>query len=938
MKNNFFRSHRKHTMQHKFFISLLIMSILLQLAGTASPNFGISKVSAVEDPQLIISKVYAEAGDSIELDIEIKNISAGSKLAGGEFTLELDPTVAKVTEVGKGKLLENFYLEHYISNSESAGYRVAFAGADGISGDSVLCRVCFDIVGKPGMSTPVKIINPIFNDENGKKFPVTAVDGNIDIVSDKIDVEAELVTTLDYLRQKVTDPQVDSISGEWAVLALARAGSKDDNRYDVYRDNLERFVLNNAYFLDSDTGKVVLDKNKYTENSRVILALTALGEDATNFAGYDFVSALTDKQGASNDYQAVWQGINGAIYALIALDTNDYLADLPEVRSYFLNYLDMNEKANGGWNLGGSSADPDITGMALQALAPYYKMGEENYNSIFTDVGAPSYENIVSSVEQAVAFLRETLEKKNGDYGTSEGAVQVLTALVSLDYDSTKDNNLIEKVLENLLEYRDTTGGFKHKLSGDVDQMATEQAAYGLVAYARYLDGANTLYDMSTAFDWGLTFISPNVDKTELCAAIEKADGLNKSDYTAASWADFKNALEVAKTVAGYETAAQIDIDNAKDALMEAIDALKEIVPETLPENQTIDVSFRLIGATLSDGDIDLADGDYKGSEYVTWIKTQYYTLDEGSTVYDLFQKAMSNAGLRSVGADNNYVKTIYAPSVLGGYKLSEFTNGKRSGWMYTLNGQHVGFGLEETTLKDGDEIIWHYVNDFAYEVSDWGGGDSQYPSLGDETYHNNWLKAEDESSEDTGPIRTNPFTDVMEKEWFYETVKYAVKNGLFEGTGETTFSPNRPMTRAMLVTVLYRLEGLPATTGTNNFTDVKDNDWYIDAVIWADSKGLVKGYGNGLFGTNDFVTREQIATIFYRYASNKGYDVTASADLNVYADAAEVSNWAKIAISWANAEGLIIGRTKVTLVPKGNSTRAEVAAVMMRFIESVVK
>ena len=113
----------------------------------------------------------------------------------------------------------------------------------------------------------------------------------------------------------------------------------------------------------------------------------------------------------------------------------------------------------------------------------------------------------------------------------------------------------------------------------------------------------------------------------------------------------------------------------------------------------------------------------------------------------------------------------------------------------------------------------------------------------------------------------TNPFTDVKTGDWYYDAVKYASQNGLFNGTTATTFGPNTDMTRAMLVTVLYRLEGKPTVTGTNTFTDVKSGEWYTDAVLWANANNIVGGYGNGLFGTNDSVTREQMALLLHRYA-----------------------------------------------------------------------
>ena len=133
---------------------------------------------------------------------------------------------------------------------------------------------------------------------------------------------------------------------------------------------------------------------------------------------------------------------------------------------------------------------------------------------------------------------------------------------------------------------------------------------------------------------------------------------------------------------------------------------------------------------------------------------------------------------------------------------------------------------------------------------------------------------------------------------------------------------------------MLYRLEGKPTVAGTNRYPDVENGQWYTDAVLWATQNGIVTGYDNGNFGTNDKITREQIATILYRYTKYKGYAVSTSAALSRYSDAGKVSDWAGTAMSWANAEGIITGRTETTLVPDGAASRAEVATMLMRFVE----
>ena len=176
-----------------------------------------------------------------------------------------------------------------------------------------------------------------------------------------------------------------------------------------------------------------------------------------------------------------------------------------------------------------------------------------------------------------------------------------------------------------------------------------------------------------------------------------------------------------------------------------------------------------------------------------------------------------------------------------------------------------------------------------------------------------------------------NPFTDVSESDWFYDGVAYAAQNGLMNGVGSGKFDPGGTTTRGMIVTILYRLENEPAVP-QSAFTDVAAGQYYTEAVAWAAANRIVEGYGNGTFGPNDVITREQMAVILYRYAGYKGYDVSGLADLSGYADEGVVSDWALTAMRWANRNGLITGRTATTLAPGGTAVRAEAATILTRF------
>lgn len=182
-------------------------------------------------------------------------------------------------------------------------------------------------------------------------------------------------------------------------------------------------------------------------------------------------------------------------------------------------------------------------------------------------------------------------------------------------------------------------------------------------------------------------------------------------------------------------------------------------------------------------------------------------------------------------------------------------------------------------------------------------------------------------------PVR---FNDVKQRDWFCDAVNYAVANGLMNGVGNGNFAPNDPMTRAMLVTVLWRYEGSP-TEGANSFSDVPNGQWYTQAVAWAAANGIVGGVGNNRFAPNGNITREQMAAILYRYADKKGFDTSKRGNLNAFADKSRVSAYAVEAIAWAVGEG-IIGGSDGRLDPGGNATRAQVSTILMRFIENFVK
>lgn len=181
------------------------------------------------------------------------------------------------------------------------------------------------------------------------------------------------------------------------------------------------------------------------------------------------------------------------------------------------------------------------------------------------------------------------------------------------------------------------------------------------------------------------------------------------------------------------------------------------------------------------------------------------------------------------------------------------------------------------------------------------------------------------------------PFDD-LEGHWSFEAVKFVYQNKFMNGISDKEFSPDTQMNRAMLVTVLYRMENSPEISKGLTFSDVEPDSWYEKAVMWASEQGITNGYGENIFAPYDDISREQIAAILMRYAEYKNFKTTKLAKLDLISDVSEISDWASKPMQWAYAEGLITGKTTSFLYPKGLATRGEVATMLMRFCQNIVK
>lgn len=294
------------------------------------------------------------------------------------------------------------------------------------------------------------------------------------------------------------------------------------------------------------------------------------------------------------------------------------------------------------------------------------------------------------------------------------------------------------------------------------------------------------------------------------------------------------------------------------------------------------------------------------------------YTKSVSGTTITIAKKSSGSSGGSSSGQTTYKVTTSAVNN--GGVNASPSSAEKGASITITLS-PDKGYKLDKLTVTDGS----------GKTVSNVKKSDTVYTFTMPASAVNvgvSYVKADETPSE-------TKFNDVSANDWFASAVDYVTGKGMMNGTADNTFSPKANTTRGMVVTVLYRLENQPSTSAAS-FTDVASGAYYANAVAWANANGIVSGYGSGKFGPNNKVTREQLAAILYRYAQYKKYDVSGANSLDGYADAQSVSSYAVPALQWANAAGVVTGKSGSKLDPKGNAARAEVAAMLMRFCENV--
>lgn len=304
----------------------------------------------------------------------------------------------------------------------------------------------------------------------------------------------------------------------------------------------------------------------------------------------------------------------------------------------------------------------------------------------------------------------------------------------------------------------------------------------------------------------------------------------------------------------------------------------------------------------------------FPGKYYVRAEASGYYSGEDTFVVAD---RGMS-VYIELSALPDEY-RVYVEPTVNGDLSVDEVW-AEEGEWVYITVKPDAGYRLDELTVTrpSGNEVKVYHVRDNVFRF--------KMPGV--------------RVTVDAEFVRSSlPFSDVSRGQWFYDYVAWAYNTGLMEGVSAGRFAPNSTTTRAMVVTIIYRLAGSPGVSGTSDFTDVPAGAWYADAVTWAAKRGIVEGMTATTFDPNDAVTREELAAMLYRYAKHKGYDTSAAENTNIlsYNDALSISEYAFEALQWACGEGIINGTGAGSLEPGGSATRAQLAAMLYRFCAEYV-
>lgn len=684
---------------------------------------------------------------------------------------------------------------------------------------------------------------------------------------------------------------------DWTMMQLARGGNlPEELRADYLR----------AMAVKVRAVKGVLDARYNTTYARTALALTACGVNAADFAGYNLIAPL------GNYEKTARQGTNGLVYALLALDCGGY--ELPEgattTREKLVAGLLAAELKDGGWTYSGTAADTDLSAMAIQALAPYYAQNAD----------------VRAAVDRALTILSKRQQADGGyvSWGSacSESPAQVLLALCCLGIDPAKDARFVKEngawLGSAIYQFRapGEALAFGHA-DQTANQLATEQIGYAMVGYQRLLEGKTSLYDMSD-----VDFAAPRyayVGVYDYTAVAGKLDHASKTGVVLKDYAvKLTEGMTATELVQAAFAANGITAPGLEAGFVSEINGLGSAGGYSgwlLNYNNDDFSNLGLASITPKEGDV---------LQFHYSFNLDTTTDDVGNGWYGLPVFTRLTIGEQSVKmtrktvTDENYNMTssYYVDGVAAegsGTADDPFRLSFDLGYAADPKAQKVSY---ETSLDAHYAIVTGLDSaDFSKPV------DCTILTLGGKSVAHFRITVKAHAC--------RRYTDV-DGHWGRDEICGVTERGLMNGMADTRFEPETTLTRAMLVTILYREAGTP-DVGKPTFADVAADAWYASAVEWARENGITDGMGGNRFAPEMPITREQLATFLWRFAGKKN----GAALPDKFVDRTSVSVWAAEAMAWAVAQGIVNGTDGNRLDPQGLATRAQCAAMLDRFLNT---
>ncbi len=739
---------------------------------------------------------------------------------------------------------------------------------------------------------------------------------------------------------------------EWYIVAMLRAEKTIDTE-----------ILDEYYASVAEKVKTWDLEVKPTDAERTALALMAMGKDITDIDGVNVAELIYNNSRLSD-------GSNEFAYALIALDAADI--EIPEGsvwnREEIIDGILSFQTEDGAFGLSDNiTPDIDMTAICLQALASYQDK-----------------ENVKEATDKALVFLKEVTGDNYIYSDNVNSTAQVLLALASLKTDVTNPENGFcdgEKNIITAIESFRNPEGNGYMYEDRVSSIATFQV---MQAYDSYIKSQEDIlyWDFTSKGDNDNTEddgedtdkpTEPEVNPAEsvnvyVTIASEGNIVIDKNgDYVALAPVtvndiDENGSLTVDEALyAAHETY----YDGGAESGYSTFTGTYGLSLETLWGKGTSGESA-VAGYWLNNASCWSLNDAVSEGDYLTAFN--YYDTEHWSDSYSYFEKneieAKSGSSviltLSAMGYDENWnsvsnpyqgARVVFLDNAIS-YD-SELTTDENGQVKIELNGIEPGSYLVKAYSENGAIVPAackiNVTKKITHPSSSGGGGFGRVEVKTDKEESKEETEEKPEEKEEGKKeiiedeieetvIKTfteDTFSDITKDDWYYDSVKYVYENNLMQGT-ENGFEPENKMSRAMLVTVLYRMTDVKKTADSHNFEDVSSQKWYSDAVAWAASNGIVNGISETEFAPDKEVSREQMAAIVYRYVKWKGYDTSDKKDISSFEDFDKISQWAVDALMWANGKALVNGTSDTLLSPEKATTRGQFATILMRFCENI--